>query len=142
MFLTLLPEALRSLFLNIGADASLAQKVDQIRMPIYGILLVVLMLVRPQGLFGTREIWDVLPRWWPRDAEGADVSGEVLLQVVKAGIEFGGLRALHGFDLGGPPGRPEGAHRPERRREDHRLQRPHRRLRAHPRGRSASAASG
>jgi branched-chain amino acid transport system ATP-binding protein len=27
------------------------------------------------------------------------VSGEVLLQVVKAGIEFGGLRALHGFDL-------------------------------------------
>ncbi len=60
--LTLLPEALRSLFLNIGGRrGSLAQKVDQIRMPIYGILLVILMLVRPQGLFGTREIWDVLP---------------------------------------------------------------------------------
>jgi branched-chain amino acid transport system permease protein len=67
--LTLLPEALRSLFLQLGgldAGASLAQKVDQIRMPIYGILLVILMLSRPQGLFGTREIWDVLPRWIPR----------------------------------------------------------------------------
>jgi branched-chain amino acid transport system permease protein len=70
MVLTLLPEALRSLFLNIGADASLAQKVDQIRMPIYGILLVILMLVRPQGLFGTKEIWDVLPRWWPGTRKG------------------------------------------------------------------------
>ena len=70
VFLTLLPEALRTLFLNLGADGSLAQKVDQIRMPIYGILLVVLMLVRPQGLFGTREIWDVLPRWIPRPRKG------------------------------------------------------------------------
>jgi branched-chain amino acid transport system permease protein len=69
VFLTLLPEALRSLFLQLGGldtGASLAQKVDQIRMPIYGILLVILMLVRPQGLFATREIWDVLPRWIPR----------------------------------------------------------------------------
>jgi branched-chain amino acid transport system permease protein len=67
--LTLLPEVLRSLFLQLGGldtGASLAQKVDQIRMPIYGILLVILMIVRPQGLFGTREIWDVLPRWIPR----------------------------------------------------------------------------
>jgi branched-chain amino acid transport system permease protein len=67
--LTLLPEALRSLFLQLGgldAGASLAQKVDQIRMPIYGILLVALMLSRPQGLFGTREIWDVFPRWFSR----------------------------------------------------------------------------
>ncbi|MHB8874867.1 MAG: branched-chain amino acid ABC transporter permease [Myxococcaceae bacterium] len=66
VFLTLLPEGMRSLFLKVGGeDASLAQKVDQVRMPIYGLLLVVLMLVRPQGLFGTKEIWDVLPRWWP-----------------------------------------------------------------------------
>ena len=48
----------------------LAQNVDQIRMPIYGMLLVILMLVRPQGLFGTREIWDVLPRWWPGARKG------------------------------------------------------------------------
>jgi branched-chain amino acid transport system permease protein len=64
--LTLLPEALRSLFLQLDTGAELAQKVDQIRMPIYGILLVILMLVRPQGLFGNREIWDILPRWIPR----------------------------------------------------------------------------
>jgi branched-chain amino acid transport system permease protein len=56
--LTLLPEAMRSLFVS-GADAMLAQRVDQIRMPIYGLLLVLLMLMRPQGLFGTREWWEL-----------------------------------------------------------------------------------
>ncbi|RPH67022.1 MAG: branched-chain amino acid ABC transporter permease [Myxococcaceae bacterium] len=73
VILTLLPEALRTLFLQLGglgAGVSLAQKVDQIRMPVYGILLVVLMLVRPQGLFGTREVWDLLPRWIPRARKG------------------------------------------------------------------------
>ncbi len=65
--LTLLPEALRSLFLAFGGeDPAFGQMVDQVRMPVYGLLLVVLMLLRPQGLFGTKEIWDVLPRWMPR----------------------------------------------------------------------------
>ncbi len=69
--LTLLPEAMRSAFTALsGGQADLAQKVDQIRMPIYGILLVLLMLLRPQGLFGSREIWDVLPRWIPRRRKG------------------------------------------------------------------------
>jgi branched-chain amino acid transport system permease protein len=36
---------------------------DQYRMVIYSMLLIVLMLTRPGGLFGTREIWDRLPRW-------------------------------------------------------------------------------
>ncbi len=65
--LTLLPEGMRTLFTQLGGhDASLTQKVDQIRMPIYGLLLVALMLARPQGLFGTAEIWQVLPkRFWP-----------------------------------------------------------------------------
>ncbi|WP_414654225.1 branched-chain amino acid ABC transporter permease [Hyalangium sp.] len=70
MFLTLLPEALRSAFTVMGAEGSLAQKVDQIRMPVYGLMLVALMLLRPQGLFGTREIWEVLPRWLPRRRKG------------------------------------------------------------------------
>ena len=71
VFLTLLPEGLRSLFTKLGGEnASLAQKVDQIRMPVYGVLLVILMLSRPQGLFGTKEIWDVLPRWFPRKKKG------------------------------------------------------------------------
>ncbi|HEY8212023.1 MAG TPA: branched-chain amino acid ABC transporter permease [Myxococcaceae bacterium] len=70
--LTLLPEGLRSLFTALGGgNADLAQKVDQIRMPIYGLLLVVLMLARPQGLFGTREVWDVLPRWMSRRRRSA-----------------------------------------------------------------------
>jgi branched-chain amino acid transport system permease protein len=60
--LTLLPEGLRTLFLELGGgDASLAQKVDQIRMPIYGALLVLIMLTRSQGIFGTNEAWDLIP---------------------------------------------------------------------------------
>ncbi len=59
--LTLLPEALRSIFLAAGASGDVAQKVDQARMPIYGLLLVAIMLLRPQGLFGTKELWDFGP---------------------------------------------------------------------------------
>jgi branched-chain amino acid transport system permease protein len=53
--LTLLPECLRSL--------------DSYRMVIFSLLLIVMMIVRPQGLFGIREIWDYLPvkwQWWNR----------------------------------------------------------------------------
>ncbi|MGQ0507732.1 MAG: hypothetical protein ACT4TC_20715, partial [Myxococcaceae bacterium] len=69
-------EALRSLFLSGALNWILAwfevspqvmaQRVDQLRMPIYGILLIILMLTRPQGLFGTKEIWDTFPRWFSR----------------------------------------------------------------------------
>jgi branched-chain amino acid transport system permease protein len=61
VFLTLLPEGLRTLFLAAGASGDLAQRVDQARMPIYGILLVLMMILRPQGLFGTRELWEIGP---------------------------------------------------------------------------------
>jgi hypothetical protein len=30
------------------------------RMVVYSIMLIVLMLTRPQGLFGRRELWDIL----------------------------------------------------------------------------------
>ena len=43
---------------------------DQYRMVIYSLLLIVLMLVRPAGLFGTREVWDRLPRWLGRRRAG------------------------------------------------------------------------
>ena len=39
------------------------------RMIIYALSLIVMMIVRPEGLFGVREIWDYLPqswRWWQR----------------------------------------------------------------------------
>ena len=40
------------------------REVQQYRMVVYSFLLIVLMLTRPSGIFGTREIWDIvkLPR--------------------------------------------------------------------------------
>ena len=63
IILTLLPEWLRAL--------------DSYRMVIYSLLLIVMMIVRPQGLFGIREIWDYLPvRWqfWNRVRHAEEAS--------------------------------------------------------------------
>jgi branched-chain amino acid transport system permease protein len=61
--LTLLPEGMRALFITVGGDnAALAQSIDQLRKPLFGVLLVVMMLTRPQGLFGTHEAWDLLKK--------------------------------------------------------------------------------
>src|SRR5438067_10428249 len=84
--LTLLPEYLRAL--------------ANLRMVIYSVLLVVLMLVRPRGLFGTREVWDLLPwrkraRPLPRKVE----LSEALIDVRHATIRFGGLTAVSDFSL-------------------------------------------
>jgi branched-chain amino acid transport system permease protein len=49
ILLTVLPEALRD--------------VDQYRLIVYALLLIGMMLLRPQGLFGIHEIWDFFPRW-------------------------------------------------------------------------------
>jgi branched-chain amino acid transport system permease protein len=46
------------------------QAADQYRMVIFSMLLIVLMLTRPSGLFGTREIWEAVPRWLRRRADG------------------------------------------------------------------------
>jgi branched-chain amino acid transport system permease protein len=71
VFLTLLPEGMRSVLPMLTEEgSSLSSRVDQIRMPLYGLLLVALMLLRPQGLFGTKELWEVLPRWLPRRRKG------------------------------------------------------------------------
>jgi branched-chain amino acid transport system permease protein len=34
------------------------------RMPIYALALIIVMIVRPQGLFGIKELWDTA--WWRR----------------------------------------------------------------------------
>ena len=47
-FLTILPEALRSF--------------AEYRLIVYALLLIVVMLSRPQGLFGVRELWDLRKR--------------------------------------------------------------------------------
>ena len=87
--LTLLPEYLRAL--------------ANLRMVIYSVALVVLMLVRPRGLLGTREIWDFLP--WRRGkgaplrpAKAPELS-EALIDVRRATIRFGGLTAVCDFSL-------------------------------------------
>jgi branched-chain amino acid transport system permease protein len=67
VLLTLLPEGMRALFITLGGDnVALAQSIDQLRKPIFGLLLVLMMLTRPQGLFGTHEVWDLFRR--PRGA--------------------------------------------------------------------------
>jgi branched-chain amino acid transport system permease protein len=66
--LTLLPEAMRAVFITVGGEnAALAQSIDQLRKPIFGLLLVVMMLTRPQGIFGTHEAWD----WFKPKKKGA-----------------------------------------------------------------------
>lgn len=61
--LTLLPEAMRAIFIKVGGDnESLAQSIDQLRKPIFGLLLVLMMLTRPQGLFGTHEVWELFKK--------------------------------------------------------------------------------
>lgn len=57
--LTLLPEGMRSLFNLLGGDSD-SLSIDQLRKPIFGLLLVIIMLTRPQGIFGTHEAWDWL----------------------------------------------------------------------------------
>lgn len=49
----------------------LLREAQQYRMAIYAILLITLMITRPTGIFGTRELWDILPKWpRRRSAEG------------------------------------------------------------------------
>ncbi|MFP5247783.1 MAG: branched-chain amino acid ABC transporter permease [Thermoanaerobaculia bacterium] len=69
--ITVLPEALRPV-------KEIYPEMRDPRMVIYSILLIVLMLTRPQGLFGRRELWEFLPGrkdripTEPRDAGDAD----------------------------------------------------------------------
>jgi branched-chain amino acid transport system permease protein len=49
---------------------------QEYRMVVYSLLLIVLMLLRPQGIFGTREIWDIPPfRRLPRPRPLANAPG-------------------------------------------------------------------
>jgi branched-chain amino acid transport system permease protein len=44
----------------------LLQGFELYRMVVYALLLIVIMILRPQGLLGIREIWDYFPRWRKR----------------------------------------------------------------------------
>ena len=43
----------------LGLAVEEARQFEQYRMVVYALLIIALMLLRPQGLFGTREIWDL-----------------------------------------------------------------------------------
>jgi branched-chain amino acid transport system permease protein len=81
-FLTIIMEVIRS---AIGWLANfvpilrpIAGELDRYRMVLYAILLIALMLTRPQGLFGTRELWDLAPfRRVPWKKLGVNTAGEV-----------------------------------------------------------------
>ena len=64
IILTFLPEGLRAVkdYMPGGRDP---------RMVIYSIMLIVLMLTRPQGLLGRRELWQVFGRKKKRDQDEA-----------------------------------------------------------------------
>lgn len=63
IFLTVVREALRPL-----------QEITKIdfRMVIYSLMLIFLMLTRPNGIFGTREFTDFLPEWLNRKLRGRE----------------------------------------------------------------------
>lgn len=62
IILTVMPEALRDF--------------DQYRLIVYSLLLIGMMLLRPQGLFGIHEVWDWRPRWWSRAATTRSMSAK------------------------------------------------------------------
>jgi branched-chain amino acid transport system permease protein len=61
VLLIALPEALR--------------EAQQYRLIVYALLLIVMMLVRPKGLFGVREVWDLFR---PRGPKGTGGGGPVM----------------------------------------------------------------
>ncbi len=118
--LTLMPEALRDLppvDVTLGGVHVQFDLVKS-RMVIYSLALIVLMLVRPRGLFGSTEAWDLVKNWWrkrtgkagadkpakqePRHADSRAAplpEGKALLDVQHATIRFGGLTAVNDFSL-------------------------------------------
>jgi ABC-type branched-subunit amino acid transport system ATPase component/ABC-type branched-subunit amino acid transport system permease subunit len=100
----------------LGIDLS------EYRMIIYALALIIMMIVRPQGLFGLHEIWDYWPRrrtdntpfpqargfavGSPGNAGGLTPSAQSpLLSITNLSIHFGGLRAVQKFSLTLPPNR-------------------------------------
>jgi branched-chain amino acid transport system permease protein len=88
---------------------------EQYRLIAFALLLIVMMIVRPQGLLGVHELWDFwkrrprVPAPPPRPtrivAAGPAASVDsALLQVDKLSLAFGGLQAVQDFSLCLPPG--------------------------------------
>lgn len=66
VLLTIIPEALRPLQEITGLD---------FRMVIYSLLLIILMLTRPNGLLGTKEFTELMPAAWRKKLSGGQDDG-------------------------------------------------------------------
>ncbi len=94
---------------------------ERYRLIIFALVLIVMMIARPQGLLGVREIWDFWKRrpvGDPTDAatpkaatpapnaaaKPTPATEAALLEVEKLSLAFGGLQAVQDFSLRLPPG--------------------------------------
>jgi len=64
IILTILPEALRTVTAWVNEYLPPEYALPDLRMIIYSLALILMMILRPQGLFGLREVWDWRP--WRR----------------------------------------------------------------------------
>lgn len=84
ILLTLMPELFREF--------------AQYRMIVYALALVLIMIIRPQGLFGTNEIWET--GWWRRWFGGRRVRRDV---VARTANDSGGAAAAATLGAAGAP---------------------------------------
>jgi branched-chain amino acid transport system permease protein len=90
---------------------------ERYRLIVFALLLIVMMIARPQGLLGVREIWDFWRRrprvpplaasigpTRPVAARPATAGDSPLLVLDKLSLAFGGLQAVQDFSLRLPPG--------------------------------------
>jgi len=57
---------------SITVALELLRGFSEYRMVVYSVLLILMMLLLPTGLLGTREIWDMLPKWRRPASAGGD----------------------------------------------------------------------
>lgn len=105
IILVLLPELLK--FLDLPADIA-----DKMRQVIYGLILIGILLLRPQGIFGEHSTAPRLARR-SRDEAHADRelgrvegarAGEVTVAARNLAKNFGGIVAVRDFDIDLKPG--------------------------------------
>ncbi len=61
--------------LGLRGAVEALREAQQYRMVVYSVLLIALMLLRPTGIFGTRELWDWLPKFQLPGRRRADNGG-------------------------------------------------------------------
>jgi branched-chain amino acid transport system permease protein len=61
--------------LGLRGAVEYLREAQQYRMVVYSVLLIALMLLRPTGIFGTRELWDWLPKFQLPGRRRADNGG-------------------------------------------------------------------